>query len=64
MSAATPTDPLEQIPDPAEVRDRLGANTRERRILQRLLKLADDKREHERITSQATRGSAAQPAMA
>ena len=37
----TPPDPLDIIPDPAEVRRRLGATYREARLLRQQLKVAE-----------------------
>ena len=36
-----PNDPLATIPEPRVVRERLGANLRETRILRRLLRLSE-----------------------
>ncbi len=47
---AAPPDPLDLIPDPSEVRRRLGATYRMARILRGLLRLAEKRRDHDRLS--------------
>lgn len=50
-AASTPTDPLDILPDPTEVRRRLGATYRIARILRGLLRLTEQRRDHNRLVS-------------
>lgn len=47
---AVPPDPLDIIPDPIEVRRRLGATYRMARILRGLLRLSERRRDHDRLS--------------
>ena len=52
MTATTaPPDPLDIIPDPTEVRRRLGMTYRAARILRSLLRLSERRRDHDRLTA-------------
>lgn len=46
-----PLDPLDIIPDPTEVRRRLGATYRMARILRGLLRLAEQRHDHDRLSA-------------
>ncbi len=45
-----PPDPLDIIPDPIEVRRRLGETYRMARILRGLLRLAERRRDYDRLS--------------
>ena len=47
-------DPLDIIPDPTEVRRRLGATYRMARILRGLLRIAERRAEHDQMTARPT----------
>lgn len=52
MTATTaPPDPLDIIPDPSEVRRRLGATYRTARILRGLLRLSERRVAHDRLSA-------------
>ncbi len=55
MTATTaPPDPLDIIPDPTEVRRRLGMTYRAARILRSLLRLSERRRDHDRLSASST----------
>ena len=51
-------DPLDIIPEPDEVRRRLGATYREARMLRSLLRLSERRRDHRRMSEAAVRTDA------
>lgn len=58
MTATTaPPDPLDIIPDPIEVRRRLGETYRTARILRGLLRLSERRVDHERLSRPAAPGT-------
>lgn len=62
MTETNPSvDPLDIIPDAAEIRRRLGATYRTARILRGLLRLADKRRDHECLTAKSESNSALHP---
>lgn len=53
-----PTDPLDILPPPTEIRRRLGMTYRAARILRGLLRLSERRADHERLSA---RQAAADP---
>ena len=51
MTTTDPPDPLDIIPDPTEVRRRLGMTYRAARILRGLLRLSERRADHERLSA-------------